>query len=178
MFSQLNERERVFVFAGILLIAVMGIFIIIRKVTEIRKELSESVNESATQATQLDRVINDFNYYRALKTGGRDEDVSEMYSKLDQILIRYGLKEKVSTMKDTSTNIRKDYIQITIDVSFRSVPLNDIIKLVYDIEKNKQINAKVNYLDFGKPFQDKDVFDINLKISSFKKSTVKPGGKK
>jgi general secretion pathway protein M len=169
MFNQLNERERVIVFAGILVILIMAFYLIVQKGYQLRKDLTESVNESAIQSTQLDRVINDYNYFRALKTGGKDEDVSEMYSKLDQILIQYGLKEKVSTMKDSSNTIRKEYSQITIDVSFRSVSLNDIIKLIYDIEKNKQINAKVDYLDFRKPFQDKEVYDINMKISSFKK---------
>ncbi|WCL47942.1 hypothetical protein [Leptospira sp. GIMC2001] len=169
MFNQLNERERVFVFAGILLIVVMSLFLVFNKAFELRRELSETVNETMSQATQLDRIINDYKYYQSLETGGQDEDVNQMYSKLDQILIRYNLKEKVSTMKDSSNTIRKEYSQITIDVSFRSVILNDIIKLVYDIEKNKQINAKVDYLDFRKPFQDKEVYDINMKISSFKK---------
>lgn len=169
MFSQLNERERVFVFAGILVILIMAIYLIVQKGFQLRQELTDAVNESASNATQLDRIINDYNYYRALKTGGKDEDVSEMYSKLDQIMLRYNLKDKVSTMKDTSQTIRKEYNQITIDVSFRSVPLHDVIKLIYDIEKNKQINAKVEYFDFGKPFQDKNVYDINMKISSFKK---------
>jgi general secretion pathway protein M len=169
MLNQLNERERVFVFAGILIILLMTMYLIISKAFDMRKGLSEQVNETIAQSTQLDRIIVDFNYFKGLKTGGQDEDVSQMYSKLDQIMIRYNLKEKVSTMKDSTNTIRKDYNQITIDVSFRSVFLNDIIKLIYDIEKNKQINAKVDYLDFRKPFQDKEAYDVNLKISSFKR---------
>ncbi|MCG9874231.1 MAG: hypothetical protein MH321_05520 [Leptospiraceae bacterium] len=169
MFSQLNERERVFVFAGLLVILCMGFYLLIQKAFDLRSSLSEQVNETISQSTQLDRVIVDYEYYKGLKTGGQDEDVSQMYSKLDQIMVRYNLKEKVSTQKDSTNTIRKDYNQITIDVSFRSVILNDIIKLIYDIEKNKQINAKVDYLDFRKPFQDKEVYDVNLKISSFKR---------
>ncbi|MCZ8239335.1 MAG: hypothetical protein O9346_03175 [Leptospiraceae bacterium] len=169
MFSQLNERERVFVFAGLLVILCLGFYLLIQKAFDLRSSLSEQVNETISQSTQLDRVIVDYEYYKGLKTGGQDEDVSQMYSKLDQIMVRYNLKEKVSTQKDSTNTIRKDYNQITIDVSFRSVILNDIIKLIYDIEKNKQINAKVDYLDFRKPFQDKEVYDVNLKISSFKR---------
>jgi general secretion pathway protein M len=169
MFSQLNERERVFVFAGLLVILCLGFYLLIQKAFDLRSSLSEQVHETISQSTQLDRVIVDYEYYKGLKTGGQDEDVSQMYSKLDQIMVRYNLKEKVSTQKDSTNTIRKDYNQITIDVSFRSVILNDIIKLIYDIEKNKQINAKVDYLDFRKPFQDKEVYDVNLKISSFKR---------
>jgi general secretion pathway protein M len=169
MFNQLNERERIFVFGGALLIIGMLVYLIVNGLYSLRKELSDAVGESVSQATQLDMIVNDYNFYRSLETGGQDEDVSQMYSKLDQILIRYGLKEKVLTMKDNQSSVLKEYLQINIEVSFRSVLLNDVIKLIYDIEKNKQINAKVESFNFRKPFQDKDYYDVNLKISSYKK---------
>lgn len=180
MFSHFTERERIFVFSAILFIIITSLFLIIKKVSGLRQELTESVNESATHAAQMDRLINDFNYYRALKTGGRDEDVSEIYAKLDQILIRYGLKEKVSTMKDTSVETKNKYTETSIDVSFVSVNLNDIIKLIYDIEKNKQINGKVTVFQSKKSFKDanKELYDITLQISSYKKSIPAPGGKR
>lgn len=169
MLNQLNEREKVFVIGGIVFLLFIGIYLIVQRGYQIRSELSDLVVETASQGQDLDRIISDYNYYRALKSGGQDEDVSEMYSKLDQILLRYGLKDKVSSMKDTSNTIRKEYTQVTIDVTLRSVPLTDIIRLIYDIEKNKQINAKVDYLDYRKPFQDKEVYDVSMKISTFKK---------
>ncbi len=170
MLDQLTEREKLILLLGIVVITVMGLFLIVRSVYNFRKELTETVNETASQSTQLDRIIADYNYYKALKSGGADEDISQMYSKLDQIMIRYNLKDRVSTMKDTSANIERNYIKLSIEISFRSVQLYDVIKFIYDIEKNKQINGKIDYFDMGKPFQDKELYDVNLRISSFKKN--------
>ncbi len=86
-------------------------------------------------------------------------------------MVRYNLKDKVQTMKDTTTVIRKDYNKIQIDVSFRSVLLQDVIKFIYDIEKNKQVQAKVDYLTFRKPFAEKEIYDVNLKVSSYSRIT-------
>lgn len=169
MLSQLTERERILLLAAIGVVVLMIFYLLGRKMIQVRKELAEEVYETQTQSTQLDRIISDYNYYRALKTGDSDEDISQMYSKLDQIMIRYNLKDKVSTMKDSTTNIEKNFTKISIEISFRSVPLVDVIRMIYDIEKNKQMNGKVDYLDFGKPFQEKEVYDVNVRISSFKR---------
>ncbi|EMY68750.1 MULTISPECIES: hypothetical protein [Leptospira] len=167
MFDRLNDRERVLVTGLISFVALLGIYTIITLFSDLRNSLTEEIFETRTQATELDRVIREYNYLRGLQSGGSEEDVSVMYSKLDQILVRYNLKDKVQTMKDTSNVIQKDYNKITIDVSFRSVLLQDIIKLVYDIEKNKQIQAKVDLLSFRKPFAEKEIYDVNLKVSSY-----------
>ncbi|MGV3665534.1 MAG: hypothetical protein ACO1NV_05345 [Leptospira bouyouniensis] len=167
MFDRLNDRERILVIGLIGFVSLLGIYTIITLLSDLRNNLSEEIFETRSQAGELDRVIREYNYLRGLQSGGSEEDVSVMYSKLDQILVRYNLKDKVQTMKDTSNVIQKDYNKITIDVSFRSVLLQDIIKLVYDIEKNKQIQAKVDLLSFRKPFAEKEIYDVNLKVSSY-----------
>ncbi|MDZ4726737.1 MAG: hypothetical protein SH817_11310 [Leptospira sp.] len=171
MLDRLNDRERILVFGAITLVSILGIYTILSLFVDLRNKLTEEIYETRSQATQLDRIIREYNYLRSLQTGGSEEDVSVMYSKLDQIMVRYNLKDKVQTMKDSNTVIRKDYNKITIDVSFRSVLLQDVIKMIYDIEKNKQVQAKVDYLTFRKPFAEKEVYDINLKISSYSRIT-------
>lgn len=167
MLDRLNDRERLLVFGSGAFVALLGIYTILSLFVDLRNKLTEEIYETRSQATQLDRIIREYNYLRSLQSGGSEEDVSVMYSKLDQILVRYNLKDKVQTMKDSTTIIRKDYSKIQIDVSFRSVLLQDVIKMIYDIEKNKQVQAKVDYLTFRKPFAEKEVYDINLKVSSY-----------
>ncbi|TGL57430.1 hypothetical protein EHQ58_14175 [Leptospira ognonensis] len=167
MLDRLNDRERLLVFGSGAFVALLGIYTILSLFVDLRNKLTEEIYETRSQATQLDRIIREYNYLRSLQSGGSEEDVSVMYSKLDQILVRYNLKDKVQTMKDSTTTIRKDYSKIQIDVSFRSVLLQDVIKMIYDIEKNKQVQAKVDYLTFRKPFAEKEVYDINLKVSSY-----------
>ncbi|EMO28724.1 hypothetical protein LEP1GSC170_2273, partial [Leptospira interrogans serovar Bataviae str. HAI135] len=98
---------------------------------------------------------------------GGETDVSAVYAKLDEIFVRYSLKEKISTMKDFNSIEDKKYNRITIDINFRSVTLDNIFRLIYDIEKNKMINARVEYLNFKKPFQGKELYDVNLKLSTY-----------
>ncbi|BDA78899.1 hypothetical protein LPTSP3_g18290 [Leptospira kobayashii] len=171
MLDRLNDRERMLVIGAVFLVATLGIYTILSIFVDLRNKLTEEIYETRSQATQLDRVIREFNYLKSLQTGGSEEDVSVMYSKLDQIMVRYNLKDKVQTMKDTTTVIRKDYNKIQIDVSFRSVLLQDVIKFIYDIEKNKQVQAKVDYLTFRKPFAEKEIYDVNLKVSSYSRIT-------
>lgn len=171
MFDRLTDRERLMVAGAILLVTLLGIYTILSLLIDFRNSLTDEIFETRSEATQLDRVIREYNYLKSLQTGGSEEDVSVMYSKLDQILVRYNLKEKVQNQRDSSTIIRKDYNKITIDVSFRSVLLQDIIKLIYDIEKNKQMQAKVDLLTFRKPFAEKEVYDVTIKISSYSRLT-------
>ncbi|TGN08280.1 hypothetical protein [Leptospira ilyithenensis] len=171
MLDRLNDRERMLVIGSVFLVAALGIYTILSIFVDLRNKLTEEIYETRSHATQLDRVIREFNYLKSLQTGGSEEDVSVMYSKLDQIMVRYNLKDKVQTMKDTTTVIRKDYNKIQIDVSFRSVLLQDVIKFIYDIEKNKQVQAKVDYLTFRKPFVEKEIYDVNLKVSSYSRIT-------
>jgi general secretion pathway protein M len=166
-YDKLTDREKLIVASAIGLLVFMFFYLILNKMFNLRKNLTEQLNETNSQFTQMDRVIKDYNYYRNLKSSNSDDDISQLYSKLDVVLLRHNLKDKVATMKDSSTIIRKEYNKQTIDISFRSVSLNDIIKMTYDIEKNKEISGKVDYLSFRKPFQEKEVYDINLKFSSY-----------
>lgn len=168
MLNKLDDRERLFLLAGVGIVVVILLFTVFRKIIEYRNNLGETVTETRSQAAQLDKLIRDYNYYRSLKSGP-EEDVSQIYSKLDQILVRYSLKDKVSTMRDSNTVILKRYNKVTIDVSLRSVPLNDVFKLIYDIEVNKQINSKVDYLNFKRPFAGKEIYDVNIRFSSYSK---------
>ncbi|GBF49080.1 hypothetical protein LPTSP4_05890 [Leptospira ryugenii] len=167
MIDRLSDRERIMLFASVAFVSLLGIFVIFSLFADMRNALTEEIYETRSQATQLDRIVREFNYLRSLQSGGSEEDVSVMYSKLDQIMVRYNLKDKVQTMKDSNTVIRKDYNKITIDISFRSVLLQDVIKMIYDIEKNKQVQAKVDYLSFRKPFAEKEVYDVNIRVSSY-----------
>ena len=45
----------------------------------------------------------------------------------------------------------------------------DVFKMIYDIEVMKQINSKVDYMNFIKPLPGKEEYDVNIRFSSFTK---------
>ncbi|EMY79093.1 hypothetical protein LEP1GSC060_1023 [Leptospira weilii serovar Ranarum str. ICFT] len=167
MLDKLEPRERLIVLGGIGAILLLIVFMTIRKVVTLRQSLTESVQDSRTAPVKLDKIIQEFNDFRSLDSSGGETDVSGVYAKLDEIIVRHGLKEKISTMKDFNSVEEKKYNRITIDINFRSATLDNVFRLIYDIEKNKMINARVEYLNFKKPFQGKEVYDVNLKLSTY-----------
>ena len=168
MLNKLDDREKLFVIGAVILFFLVLFSLTVSKVVERRTALSDSLLEARGNFARLDKAIQDYNYYRSLKSG--DEiDVTSIYAKLDQILIRYGIKERVNTQKDSSTIIKKEYNKITIDISLRSVKLADVFKMIYDIEVMKQINSKVDYMNFIKPLPGKEEYDVNIRFSSFTK---------
>ncbi|TGN18549.1 hypothetical protein [Leptospira idonii] len=175
MFDRLNDRERLFVFGGVFIVVGLLVYTVFALLADFRNKLTTEIYETGSQAVQLDRIIREYNYLRSLQTTGGEEDVSVMYSKLEQILVRYNLKDKVQTMKDSTNSVegKKDYNRIQIDVSFRSVLLQDVIKLIYDIEKNKQLLGKVDRFTFRKPFAEKEIYDVDLRVSSYYRSAKK-----
>ncbi|MBM9498879.1 hypothetical protein JWG44_01240 [Leptospira sp. 201903071] len=167
MLEKLEPRERLIVLVGIGAILLLIVFLAVQKIVNIRQGLTERVQDSRTAPVKLDKIIQEYNDFRSLDSSGGDSDVSAIYAKLDEIFLKYGLKEKISTMKDSYAIEDKKYKRTTIDINFRSVTLDNIFRFVYDIEKNKMINARVEYLNFRKPFQGKEVYDVNLKLSSY-----------
>ena len=174
MLNRLDERERMILFLSISVVLILFFATLIKTLYTYRKDLEMEVIDSRSNFTTLDKAIQDYNYYRSLKSGD-GENISEIYSKLDQIMVRYSLKDRVQSMKDTNSMIMKDYNKTTIDIQFRSVRLQDVIKLIYDIEVNKQINSKIDYLSFRKPIQGKEEYDVNIKLSSYSKLGKKNG---
>jgi general secretion pathway protein M len=174
MLNKLDERERLILFGGVGFLILLLFLNIVNSLYQFRVELSQQVIETRSNFTALEKAIQDYNYYRSLKSGD-DEKISDIYAKLDTIMLRYSLKDRVQTMKDTNSMILKNYNRTTIDITFRSVPLQDIFKLIYDVEMNKQINSKIDYISFRKPIAGKEVYDVNLKLSSYSKIGKKNG---
>ncbi|MCB1192078.1 MAG: hypothetical protein H7A23_06405 [Leptospiraceae bacterium] len=164
--SKLNERERVVVFGGGTFLIVFFLFSVVYKVSNIRSNLTDEVMETREQFSQLDRLLKDYNYYKSIKSG-EEEEISNLYKKLDIILIRHELKDKVANIKDSTNAIQKEYNKLTIEVTLNSVPLPSVMKMIYDIEVGKQMNGRVEHFSFKRPLAGKELFDVTIRLSSY-----------
>lgn len=165
-FNKLTERERFIVIFGSIFIVTFFIFAVVYRVTDYRNSISEEAQETREQFSQLEKMVKDYNYYKSLKSGD-GEEVSKLYNKLNVILLRHQLKDKVSSMKDYKNIIQKEYEKLTIEVSFHSVPLNNVMKMIYDIEIQKQMNSRVEHFTFKRPLAGKELFDVTIRLSSY-----------
>jgi general secretion pathway protein M len=174
MFNRLDEREKFSLIIGVSFILFLLIILTVKSLYDYKQNLVNELSESRGNFILLEKAIQDNNYFKSIKSGD-EEKISDIYTKLDIIMIRHSLKDRVQTLKDTNSNIMKDYNKITIDIQFRSVRLQDIIKMIYDIEVNKQINSKIDYISFRKPIVGKEEYDVNIKFSSYSKIGKKNG---
>jgi len=167
MIENLTKREKLLIVAGAVIVALLLVVIIIKKMVSWRLDYSDRANQTRSQINKIEEIINKYKYYKTLQTGSGDNDVNDIYPKLDPILVRHSLKSNVSSMKDTSTVVMKKYNKIVISINLKSVALLNVFRFIYDIEKNNQINAKIEYFKFRKPFADKDTYDVDIKLASY-----------
>jgi general secretion pathway protein M len=166
MLNKLNEREKLMVIgAGVFLIVFFLGFIFYTIITR-RNDLSEEISGYRSDLNQLDTIIKKYNYYKAIKSNDA-EDTSKVYAKLDTVLTRYGLKGDRTTLKDFQSVTQKEFNKFTIEINMKQVRLNDVFKMIYDIEVNKEINSKVDYFTFVKALAGKEEYDVVMKISSY-----------
>jgi general secretion pathway protein M len=172
MLSKLDNREKLFVLGAVLLLLVLIVVNVLIWIIDIRRELTNKVIDSRAGFTVLEKAIKDYNFYKSLKTG-EEENVNGIFAKLDQIMVRHSLKEKLYDIpKDSYNTVEKIYTRTNIELNFRSVYLQDIIKMVYDIEVNKQLNGRVTYFSFRKVI-GKELYDVNLRLSFYSRAAKK-----
>lgn len=169
MMNKLDERERLVVIGFVLLLILLVFVNIGIRIMDFRSELTTQVNEIRSSSNALEKSIQDFNFYRSLKSG-EEEKISDTFSKLNIIMERYSLKEKVFNQRDYTNIVEKQYNRISIEYTFKSVVLQDVMKMIYDIEVNKQVSGKVTNLNFRKvPMAGKELYDVTLRVSSYSK---------
>lgn len=166
MLNKLDEREKLAVISFIAVLILLTVSVIFKYLYEMRSELSNRVIESRASFPVLERAIKDYNYFRSLKSGD-DESSAVILQKVDQLIVKYAMKDQLQKISEGNVPILKQYNKYTIELTFRSVVLQDMMKMIYDVEMNKQVNCKVDYLSFRKSIQGKELYDVNIKFAYY-----------
>ncbi|PJZ78696.1 hypothetical protein [Leptospira neocaledonica] len=175
MLQKLQPREKILVLVAAGLVVLLLAILVVRKIYKLRTDLSETVSNTPGLVAQLDSTISEYLFFRGLESVNTGEnDQSTFAAKLEKIFTDNGVKERISTMRPIPARpIDKDKYQVIIfEVSLRGVPLENIMTVLYDIEKGNKVNARVEYFQTNKPYQDKNTYDVNMKIAAY---SVAPG---
>ena len=68
MLNKLDDREKLFVIGAVILFFLVLFSLTVSKVVERRTALSDSLLEARGNFARLDKAIQDYNYYRSLKS--------------------------------------------------------------------------------------------------------------
>ena len=168
MFSNFSARERLFIFSGFGFIIFLLVLVTLKKVVNIKNQYSNLVENNQKSLVQMNGIVNDFLVYKDLEHISK-VSISQIYARLDELFVKYDLKNNVSNLKDTTTTSLKIYNKFSISIDFNSIYLDDLFQLIYEIEKNRYIKGQVEYLSFQKPFASKDTYDAKLTLSVYSK---------
>lgn len=77
-----------------------------------------------------------------------------------------GIAKNIAYTRSTQSNIQNKYIRISTDIKIESVPIQQFLKFLYEVEYSDNL-IKVSYLRIHPALKGSNTYDINLKIDNF-----------
>ncbi|MEQ9362930.1 MAG: type II secretion system protein GspM [Leptospirales bacterium] len=159
MLDKLEPRERVLLFAGAAVIAVVLLFVFGRTVSRMRERVSEDVAARRAAVQQMIRLRDNIT---GLKAPTTPPNRSQFVANVNNLLSQYGLNASAFNEKEQSAPGRTIYV---ISMTLRSVSLEALLKYLHAVEYGRRVPASVENIRINRAVSGKEVYDINLTLS-------------
>lgn len=159
MLDKLEPRERLLLFVGAALIAVMGLFVFGRMVAGMRKRVSEDVAARRAAVQQMIRLRDNIS---GLKAAREQPNRSQFVADVNNLLSQYGLNASAFNEKQQSAPGRTIYV---ISMTLRAVSLEALLKYLHAVEYGRRVPASVENIRINRAVSGKEVYDVNLTLS-------------
>lgn len=159
MLEKLNDRERLFLFAGGVVIAAVLLIVGVTTVLQHRAKLKEDVQQARKELVQIREMTS---LIQRLPSGRQAPGQDQMKNELRQLMSNLGLEH--SSLNANTVQMDGGQEKIQVDINFNSVKLVDVFKLLYELEVTGQVSARVEELRLQRPFSKKEVYDVRLKV--------------
>ena len=157
MLDKLSPRERLMGIGLIALLSVVGLFMGIKTFMKMREKVTVRVTNARRD---VQRITNIRNTIRSLPPPQPVEEKTIIVAKASRLATELGLKP--ADIRD-GEEISNKFRRVRVELTFRSVPLKDILKYVHSVESGGQINVQVSSLVFSRSL-NKEVYDVNLSL--------------
>ncbi|MBU44398.1 MAG: hypothetical protein CMN76_14350 [Spirochaetaceae bacterium] len=160
MLEKLNDRERMFVFVGGLVavaaVLIMGIMTILGHRSALRADVQKA-RQDLQKIREMGTLI------QRLPSGSQAPTEEQLKNQLRQMIESQGLQR--SSMNSNVTQVNKGQEKVQVDISFNSEKLVDIFQFLYQVEVSGAVSARVEDLQITRPYAEKEVYDVRLKIA-------------
>jgi len=165
----ITKREKTLLQIFVFFLAGLGLyFLLIKPFLEQQKNIELSSNTNLVKLNQLEKIYKSYrevkhekeNLEKLLKNSGGITSLIEEMARKTNIL------DKKAYSRDHPTNIKNKYKKITTDIKFESVPIESIVRFIYELEQSDKI-IKIGYLKINEAIRDKKTYDITLKIETY-----------
>jgi hypothetical protein len=95
--------------------------------------------------------------------GNKNENITTL---VEQWAVTADVTKNIAYTRRTQSTIQNKYIRVSTDVKLESVPIQKVLKFLYEIENSNKL-LKISYLRIYQALKGADTYDVIMKIESF-----------
>ncbi len=174
MIANLNQRERIALGIGALVVLVTLVFfgivspyresldLLDRKIASRQKQVRE-VQALRGQYLALQQKLNE-----AEKRLARGESFS-LFSFVESLATRVASKENLVYMRPQPSSVKEGFREDSVEIKLDKIRLNQLVQLLYELETTDAV-LQVKNLRLKTRFEDRTLLDAVLTVSSYGRS--------
>jgi general secretion pathway protein M len=173
---KLNKREKYYVSAALAFIVVFAVMqLIVFPLLEKRTRLKRTVAANAARIEQLEALSAEYNTLREqanqsqLRLSKREAGFS-LFSFLDGLVGKNGLKDKIIYMKPSSSDGPSDRFKIsTVEMKLQTITLEQLTQYLYDVE-NSMKSALIKRISISEMSKQEGFLEVVLQVETLEAS--------
>jgi general secretion pathway protein M len=175
MINQLNQRERIFVFAGGFALALILLYFAI--VAPYRSSLNRLDRQITVRSGQLQEVKALQTRYLELKQQmtqmerllGKRQDFSA-FTFVENLVERTAGRENLLSMRPQSPEVRNEFTVDAVEIKLEKLTLKQLLELLLGIEE-AATPMQVKNLYLKQRFDDRSLLDATMTVTALRRTT-------
>ena len=170
--KKLNKRERYIIYAAVGILAVLGIHqFIITPFFENKSRMQRALQRKQEMIVEMKQWQSD---YRAInqtaqvskKRFARRTKGFELYSFLNKMAGKTGIKDRITSMKPTKTAQKNSEYRLSrVDMKLDSIGLEQLVNYLYEVETSENI-VEIKKLTINKKDKKKGLISVVMQVEA------------
>lgn len=167
---KLSRREKTLLKILAVLVVILGIYLLV--ISPFLKFQENSENDLKNNLENLNRIDTIYSEYKDIRNrkteitsllNRKDENIT---SSIEQWANSTGIARNIAYTRRSQSNIQNKFIRITTDVKFEGVPIEKLLRFIYEIENSNKL-IKFSYIRIHQGLKGTNKYDVIIKIDSF-----------
>ena len=170
--KKLNKRERYIIYGAIGILAVLGIYqFIITPFFESKSRMQRALQRKQEMIAEMRQWQSD---YQAIKQNAQVSEARfarrtkgfELYSFLNKIAGKTGIKDRITSMKPTKTAQKNSAYRLSrVDMKLDSIGLEQLVNYLYEVETSENI-VEIRKLTITKKDKKKGLISVIMQVEA------------
>ncbi|MBN1958460.1 MAG: type II secretion system protein M [Desulfuromonadales bacterium] len=168
MLKRLNPRERVVVFSGLFVVALLFIWFVLvspyfTTMSKLDRRLVSLERQLVTVQSMRDQILQ---LRQQLATAGpQTRGRKPLFSQVESLTEQTGLKQQLLSMRPQPATVQGEFRQQLVEIRLEKMALAQLVKLLHAIEYRSG-GIQVKSLRIKPRFEDRSALDVNMVLMS------------